>query len=201
MNHPATPGEPDPTDATPPDRPQPSLLGVLVAFGRLGGQAFGGLGPALALVERELVSRRRWLATTDVRDALTYTKPLPGSTVVQVMTFLGWRLAGLPGAVLGTVAFVAPAAVLMAAAAASTAALPDTPTVHGALLGLQVAVVGLLASALGRLLRSEARSPLLAVTAVAAAGAGFVVNAALVVVVAGGLAVVASVLAERVRRG
>jgi len=73
--------------------------------------------------------------------------------------------------------------------------------VHGALLGLQVAVVGLLASALGRLLRSEARSPLLAVTAVAAAGAGFVVNAALVVVVAGGLAVVASVLAERVRRG
>lgn len=45
---------------------------------RLGAVAFGGLGPALKLLDRELVVRRGWLTSTDVRDALTYTKPLPG---------------------------------------------------------------------------------------------------------------------------
>jgi len=65
---------------------------------RLGAVAFGGLGPALALLDRELVRRRGWLKTTDVRDALSYTKPLPGSTVVQAVTFLGWRSKPAPGA-------------------------------------------------------------------------------------------------------
>jgi len=68
----------------------------------LGAVAFGGLGPTLALLDRELVVRRGWLSATDVRDALTYTKPLPGSTVVQAVTFLGWRVAGLRGALVAT---------------------------------------------------------------------------------------------------
>ena len=65
---------------------------------RLGAVSFGGLGPATALMYREPVVRRGCLTSADVRDALTYTKPLPDSTVVQAVTFLGWRLAGLPGA-------------------------------------------------------------------------------------------------------
>lgn len=92
---------------------------------RLGAVAFGGLGPTLALLDRELVVRRGWLSSTDVRDALTYTKPLPGSTVVQAMTFLGWRLAGVRGALVATAGFLLPAAALMTVAAVATAALPD----------------------------------------------------------------------------
>jgi len=119
---------------------------------RLGAVAFGGLGPALALLDRELVRRRGWLKTTDVRDALSHTKPLPGSTVVQAVTFLGWRVAGLSGALAATAGFVVPAALLMTAAAAGTAALPDAAWVREGLLGLQVAVVGLLAHAMAGLL-------------------------------------------------
>lgn len=177
----------------------PTLPVLTAAFARIGGQAFGGLGPALALLERDLVAGRGWLTSADARDALTFTKPLPGSTVVQVVTFLGWRLGGLPGAVLATVAFIAPTAILMTAAAAGTAALPDTPAVRGALLGLQVAVIGLLGAATLRLLRSEASTPLLALTALTAAVAGFLVNAALIVVTAGALAVLATRGAHRIR--
>ena len=200
-----TPGSkpPDPSDADDsgvPGRGRPTLPGLIVAFGRLGAQAFGGLGPALALLERDLVERRNWLSSDDIRDALTFTKPLPGSTVVQVLTFLGWRLGGVPGAILGTVAFITPAALLMTAAAAGTAALPDIAAVRGALLGLQVGVVGLLGATMVRLLRSEARSPLLAATAAAAAVSGFVVNAALVVAAAGTVAVATAAAARRLGR-
>jgi len=177
-----------------PDRPQ-SLPSLFIAALRLGAVAFGGLGATLALLQRDLVDRRGWLDARDLKDALAFTKPLPGSTVVQVMTFLGWRLAGWPGALVATTAFLIPAAALMTAAAAATFALPDAPWVRSALTGVQVAVVGLLASALWRLARSEATAPLLAGVLAASFAAGLFVNAALVVALAG----TTGVLLDRVR--
>lgn len=154
-------------------------------FLRLGAFAFGGLGSTLALVQRDLVDKRGLIAARDISDALAYTKPLPGSTGVQLVAFLGWRLRGWPGVLLASLSFITPAAVLMIAAAAATAALPDTPWVTSALVGLQTAVVGLLASAMWRLARSEANTTDLRVVLLLALGAGFFVSAALVVIGAG----------------
>jgi len=157
---------------------------------RLGAVAFGGLGPTLALLQRELVERRGWLRPNDIAEVLAYTKPLPGSTVVQVVAFLGWRCRGWPGAIVATIGFLLPATAMMTAAAAATMALPDSAWVRGALTGLQVAVVGLLAAALWSLARSEAGSPVLVLVLFAAFGAGLFVNAAVVVAGAGAIGVV-----------
>jgi chromate transporter len=155
------------------------------AFLIIGAVAFGGLGATLALLQRELVERRGWLQPADVSEALAYTKPLPGSTVVQVVTFLGWRINHWPGAIVATAAFLLPALIVMTVAAAAVLALPDDRWVRGGLTGLQVAVVGLLAAALWNLARSEARSLFLIVVLVAAFAAGLFVNAAIVVAAAG----------------
>ena len=80
------------------------LLQVGWVFLRIGSVAFGGLGAALALIQREFVERRRVLTAADVTEALTYTKLLPGSTVVQVVSYLGFRLHGWTGSALATVA-------------------------------------------------------------------------------------------------
>ena len=74
-----------------------SFLTLGHIFLRIGATAFGGLGAALALVERELVAKRQWLTAADVTEALTYTKLLPGSTVVQVVAYLGYKLGGWSG--------------------------------------------------------------------------------------------------------
>lgn len=175
---------------------RPGLLSLGWALLCIGAVAFGGLGATLALLRRELVERRGWLRPSDVTEALAYTKPLPGSTVVQVVTFLGWRLGSWPGAVVATVAFLLPALALMTVAAAAVLALPDAPWVRGALTGLQVAVVGLLAAALWHLARSEAGSALLLTVLLVAFAAGLFVNAALVVAAAGAI----GVLIDRVKR-
>ena len=178
----------------PTNRPGLSSLGW--AFLRTGAFAFGGLGATLALLQRDLVDRRGWLRASDVSEALAYTKPLPGSTVAQVVTFLGWRMGGWPGAIVATIAFLLPALVLMTVAAAAVLALPDAPWVRGALTGLQMAVVGLLGAALWHLARSEAGSGMLIIVLLSAFAAGLFVNAALVVAAAGAV----GVAVDRVKR-
>jgi chromate transporter len=166
-------------------RNTPGLAPLAWALLRIGAVAFGGLGATLSLLNRDLVERRGWLGASDVSEALAYTKPLPGSTVVQVVTFLGWRIGGWPAAIVATIMFLLPAFALMTAAAAAVFALPDRPVVRCALAGLQVAVVGLLGAAMWRLARSEAGSVPLLIVLLAAFLAGLLVNAALVVLVAG----------------
>src|SRR5207247_9369458 len=88
---------------------RPALPSLAWALLRIGAVAFGGLGATLALLNHDLVERRGWLVASDVSEALAYTKPLPGSTVVQVVTFLGWRLGSWPGAIIATRRFLVPA--------------------------------------------------------------------------------------------
>jgi chromate transporter len=178
------------TDPALPLADPPGLLRLGCTLLCIGAVAFGGLGATLALLQRELVERRGWLRPSDLSEALAYTKPLPGSTVLQIVTFAGWRLGGWPAAAVATIAFVLPACAMMTAAAAALFALPDAAWVRGALTGLQVAVIGLLAMAMWQLARSEAGSVPLMVVLVVAFAAGLWVNAALIVVMAGLIGIV-----------
>jgi chromate transporter len=166
-------------------KPKPGLPAMGWELLRLGAFAFGGLGATLALLQRCLVDRRQWLPQNDISEALAFTKALPGSTGIQVVAYLGWRLHGWPGALVAATAFIVPAAALMIVAAAASLALPDQPWVKGALIGLQIGVVGLLAAAMWRLARSEAKGPMLTAVLLASCVLGFFVHAVVIVVSAG----------------
>jgi chromate transporter len=92
---------------------RPSALRLGWTFLRIGAAAFGGLGATLALIESELVQRQRVISREQLTEALTYTKFLPGSTVVQVVAYLGWRIGGWRGSAVATVAFLGPAMTMM----------------------------------------------------------------------------------------
>ena len=145
-----------------------SLLGLGWVFLKIGLTAFGGLGAALALIERELVDRRRVLTKDQLTEALTFTKLLPGSTVVQVVSYVGYRLGGWFGSALATAAFVLPSAVGMTLLAVLYVAVSDVPVVGAALKGLAAAVVGLLVATTFRLGQSNVKETLTLVIAGAA---------------------------------
>ena len=169
-------------------RSQPlPLISLGWLFLRIGATAFGGLGAALALIERELVIKRRMLTAADVTEALTYTKLLPGSTVVQVITYLGYKLGGWPGSALATGAFVFPSAVMMVLLVAGYVAAADLPLFGPAVKGLTAAVVGILLATTYRLGRSNIKEPLTLALGVAAflIGVFLAINAAVIVVGAG----------------
>ncbi len=65
------------------------MINLFLIFFRIGCVGFGGLGSVLAIIERDLVTKQQKLTGEDITEALTYTKLLPGSTVVQVVSYLG----------------------------------------------------------------------------------------------------------------
>jgi chromate transporter len=176
-------------------------MGTLAwVFFRIGATAFGET--ELVLIERELVERRRVLTHQDLTDALTYTKALPGSTVVQIVAYLAYRLGGWPGSALATIVYLLPSTVAMMVLAAGYIAVSGLPLLRPAADGLTAAAVGLLLATAWRLGKRAItpRQPLSIVLAVAAviAGGVFDVSAALLVVAAGLIGVVAFTAAEAV---
>jgi chromate transporter len=160
-------------------------------FLRIGATAFGGLGAALTLVERELVAKRQWLTAADVTESLTYTKLLPGSTVVQVVSYLGYKLGGWSGSAVATVAFVFPSALMMLVLAAAYVSVTAVPAMRPAITGLTAAVVGLLLATTYRLGKANIPDRITLGIALASLVAGAVlgISAAVIVVVAGLLGV------------
>src|SRR5438105_2058251 len=122
-----------------PSQPRISLWTLAWVFFKVGATGFGDTGPLLALVERELVEDRRVLTRDDITESLTYTRLLPGSTVVQIVSYLAYRLAGWPGSALATVAYILPSAAVMALLAAGYLAATSLPSIGPAVTGLTAA--------------------------------------------------------------
>lgn len=171
--------------------PELSLLKLGLTFLRIGAVAFGGLGASLALIERELVTRRQWLTAADMTEALTYTKLLPGSTGPQVVAYLGYKLYGWPGSAVATAVFLFPAALMMLVLAVGYVTVTDLPALHPAMNGLTSAIVGLLLATTYRLgkVNITSRTSLGIALASVIAGAVLGVSAAVIVVAAGLLGV------------
>src|SRR5512132_2126179 len=152
----------------------------------IGATAYGGLGTTLALIERELVTKRGMLTPAEVTEALTYTKLLPGSTGPQAIAYLGYKLGGWSGSAVAMAAFIFPSALLMVLAAAyvATTALP---AIGPAVNGLTAGVVGILLATTYRLGKPNIKEPLTwGIALLAFAVGAFVgISAALIVVAAG----------------
>jgi chromate transporter len=156
-------------------------------FLKIGAAAFGETGSVVALTEREFVEQRGLLAREEIAEALAYTKLLPGSTVVQIVAYLGYLLGGWATSALVTAMFVLPSALAMVVLAAGYVAVTALPHVQPAITGLTAAVIGMLLATGYRI----GMKSLTSFVALGLADAAFVlggflsVNAALIVVAAG----------------
>lgn len=166
------------------------VLGI--TFLRLGATAFGGQGAAVAMMEREWVDKRGLLTRADITEALTYTTLLPGPTMFQVMSYLGYKLGGWTGSAVASVAFVVPPLTMMVVLAALYVAATALPAVGPAVNGLTAAAAGIVLATAYRMGRSVISDPLTFGIALAACGAEVLlrINVALIVVAGGLLGVV-----------
>jgi chromate transporter len=109
-------------------------------FNRLALQGFGGV---LAVAQRELVERKKWISREDFVEFLSVGQVLPGPNVVNLALLLGDRWFGWRGALSALAGMIAIPLVIVLALAALYNSFASHPVVAGALRGMGAVAAGL----------------------------------------------------------
>jgi chromate transporter len=126
------------------DRPQPkSLTDLFVSFTLLALQGFGGV---LAIVQRELVEKKRWMTREEFIEDWAVAQIMPGPNVVNLSLMVGGRYFGLKGAMVALAGMLTVPLVLVLILAVVYAQFAGHPGVAGALRGMGAVAAGLIAA-------------------------------------------------------
>ncbi|RZM03896.1 MAG: chromate transporter [Variovorax sp.] len=141
-----------------PDRPRPSSTADLfLSFTVLALQGFGGV---LAVVQREIVEKKRWLTPDEFIEDWAVAQVLPGPNVVNLAVMIGDRYFGLRGAAAAVAGLLsAPLVVVMVLAVLYTYFAGD-PRVAGALRGMGAIAGGIIAATGFKLVPQLRKNPL-----------------------------------------
>ncbi len=152
---------PDEPTGRPPDArasPSPSgLVQIARVFLKLSVTAFGGPAAHVAMMEEEVVRRRRWLTRAEFLDYLGATQLIPGPNSTELAIHVGHARAGWPGLLIAGVCFILPAALLVSVAAWAYVRYGAVPDAGALLYGVKAVVVAIVAQAVAGLGRSAVR--------------------------------------------
>jgi chromate transporter len=118
---------------------------------KLGFISFGGPAGQIAIMQRELVEKRKWIEQDDFLHALNYCMLLPGPEAQQLATYIGWRLHGIKGGIAAGAFFVIPSIFFLLMLSYVYAAYGNVPQVSAVLDGFKAVVVAIVVEAVFRI--------------------------------------------------
>lgn len=119
------------------------LWKLFYIFSRVALFSWGGGPASLALMQREVTSAG-WVTSGEFADAVALGNALPGPIAPQVSAYIGYKMAGVPGAVMAVTGTVLPATLLMLVMVVYFFKVKDHPTVASMLKAVRPVVVGFL---------------------------------------------------------
>ena len=179
--------------------PRARLGELAVLFLRLGFTAFGGPAAHIAMMEDEVVVRRRWITHERFLDMLGAANLIPGPSSSELAVFIGYEQAGVPGLLLAGVCFVLPAALMTAAIGWAYVRFGALPRVGAVLYGIKPVVVAIVIQALWGLAPKAIKNSkrLAAFGVLACAASAFGIDALAVLLATGTIALLAHAVTDR----
>ncbi len=123
-----------------------TYLRLFWEFFKTGLFAVGG-GMATVPFLKDIGTATGWYTQTDLMNMLAVSESTPGPIGINMATYVGFTVAGIPGAVIATVGEVTPSIIVILIVAAMLAKFRDSKLVSNALYGLRPASTGLIAAA------------------------------------------------------
>ena len=140
--------------------PKAQSLGTLFfTFFKIGLFTFGGGYAMIALLEEEFIQRRKWLDKDEFLDMTAIAESTPGPVAINSATYLGYKLAKVPGAATATVAVCLPSFLIIYAISLFFKQFTQLTVIANAFKGIQVCVIYLIFSAGVRMLKALDKSP------------------------------------------
>ena len=157
-------------------------------FFRLGTTAFGGPAAHIAMMEDEVVRRRRWLTREEFLDYVGATNLIPGPNSTELAIHIGRARAGWAGLLVAGTCFILPASLIVAVIAWAYVRYGTLPQAAGLLYGIKPVVIAVVVQALWGLGRTAIKTrALVAVGAAAVLGAVLGLNELLILFAAGAI--------------
>ena len=123
------------------------LLKLFWSFFQIGMFSIGGGMAAIPLIQNQVVNLHHWLTLTEFTDLITIAEMTPGPIAINSATFVGIRIAGIPGAIISTVGCIFPSCIIVSLLAWIYFKFKELTLVQGVLSGLRPTIVALIASA------------------------------------------------------
>ena len=122
-------------------------LKLCLSFLLIGTLAFGGGYSVLPLIEQQCVNLNHWLTMTEYSDLLTISQITPGPIAINSATFVGMKVAGIPGALVASFSFVLPPFLIVSGLFALYRRYGQLKPVQDIMSGLKPGLIGLIALA------------------------------------------------------
>jgi chromate transport protein ChrA len=135
-----------------------SLRELAAFFLRLGTTAFGGPAAHIAIMEDELVRRRRWLSRETFLDLLGASNLIPGPSSSELAIHIGYLRAGWVGLLVAGICFILPAAIIVAALAWLYVRFGTLPAASAIFYGVKPVVIVIVLRALWGLGRTAVKN-------------------------------------------
>jgi len=120
-------------------------LDIFSTFAKIGAFTIGGGYAMLPLIQREVVSKKKWLDEEDFMDVLAISQSTPGVFVINLSVFIGFRIKGKMGSVVAAIGSALPSFVSILVIAMFFDSFKDNETVNSIFKGIRPAVVALIA--------------------------------------------------------
>lgn len=123
------------------------FLQLFFSFLQIGLFSFGGGYAAMPLIQGQVVTLHGWLTMSEFTDLITISQMTPGPIAVNSATFVGMKIAGIPGAVVATAGCILPSCIIVTILARLYLKYRNLDLLQGVLKSLRPAVVAMIASA------------------------------------------------------
>ena len=122
-------------------------LQLFLSFLQIGAFSFGGGYAAMPLIQNQVVQLHPWLSQSEFTDLITISQMTPGPIAVNSATFVGTRIAGVPGALAATIGCVLPSCIRVTILAKIYLKYRNLSLLQDILKSLRPAVIAMIAAA------------------------------------------------------
>lgn len=134
------------------------LVEIIKVFFKLGVMAFGGPAAHIAMMEDEIVEKRKWISREKFMDLIGTTNLIPGPNSTEMAILLGVERGGILGLILAGLSFILPSMAITLIFAFVYVEFNSIPEVHNILNGIKPVVITMIIHALFRLGKSTIKS-------------------------------------------
>ena len=145
------------------------LFDLFKAFFMIGAFTFGGGYAMLPMLEKEVVTKRKWATMEEISNYFAIGQCTPGIIAVNTATFIGYKQKKNLGGIIATLGVVTPSILIILVLSGILQYIFEYPLVKSAFVGISVAVCALLVQALWKLAKSGIKDVYTGIVAVVTA--------------------------------